>query len=79
MGTLGLRGIKAWGQQGSETGGSGALGLGDMGSGGCGTCHGSGPCPHSGCFREYFVHKFRAMLGKNRVIFPGEKVLGGGT
>uniref|UniRef100_A0A8C5T0N8 Cytoplasmic tRNA 2-thiolation protein 2 n=1 Tax=Malurus cyaneus samueli TaxID=2593467 RepID=A0A8C5T0N8_9PASS len=28
-----------------------------------------------GCFREYFVHKFRAMLGKNRVIFPGEKVL----
>ncbi|NXG64459.1 CTU2 protein, partial [Hemiprocne comata] len=29
----------------------------------------------SGCFREYFVHKFRAMLGKNRVIFPGEKVL----
>ncbi|KAM9269169.1 cytoplasmic tRNA 2-thiolation protein 2 [Cariama cristata] len=28
-----------------------------------------------GCFREYFVHKFRAMLGKNRIIFPGEKVL----
>ncbi|XP_042653591.1 cytoplasmic tRNA 2-thiolation protein 2 isoform X2 [Tyto alba] len=28
-----------------------------------------------GCFREYFVHKFRATLGKNRVIFPGEKVL----
>ncbi|XP_068267780.1 cytoplasmic tRNA 2-thiolation protein 2 [Nyctibius grandis] len=28
-----------------------------------------------GCFREYFVHKFRAVLGKNRVIFPGEKVL----
>ncbi|NWZ55859.1 CTU2 protein, partial [Haliaeetus albicilla] len=28
-----------------------------------------------GCFREYFVHKFRAMLGKNRVIFPGDKVL----
>ncbi|KAM9364589.1 cytoplasmic tRNA 2-thiolation protein 2 isoform 1-T1 [Pholidichthys leucotaenia] len=28
-----------------------------------------------GCFKEYFVHKFRAMLGKNRVIFPGEKVL----
>ncbi|KAF5895559.1 cytoplasmic tRNA 2-thiolation protein 2-like [Clarias magur] len=27
------------------------------------------------CFNEYFVHKFRAMLGKNRVIFPGEKVL----
>ncbi|NWX98370.1 CTU2 protein, partial [Nothoprocta ornata] len=27
------------------------------------------------CFREYFVHKFRAVLGKNRVIFPGEKVL----
>ncbi|CAN9500142.1 unnamed protein product [Ophioblennius macclurei] len=27
------------------------------------------------CFREYFIHKFRAMLGKNRVIFPGEKVL----
>uniref|UniRef100_A0A8B9GV65 Cytoplasmic tRNA 2-thiolation protein 2 n=1 Tax=Astyanax mexicanus TaxID=7994 RepID=A0A8B9GV65_ASTMX len=27
------------------------------------------------CFKEYFVHKFRAMLGKNRVIFPGEKVL----
>lgn len=39
------------------------------------------PCPRvpSSCFREYFVHKFRAMLGKNRVIFPGEKVPGGGT
>ncbi|XP_048886718.1 cytoplasmic tRNA 2-thiolation protein 2 [Brienomyrus brachyistius] len=28
-----------------------------------------------GCFKEYYVHKFRAMLGKNRLIFPGEKVL----
>lgn len=28
-----------------------------------------------GCFNDYFIHKFRAMLGKNRVIFPGEKVL----
>ncbi|CAL8254108.1 unnamed protein product [Lota lota] len=28
-----------------------------------------------GCFKEHFVHKFRAMLGKNRIIFPGEKVL----
>ncbi|XP_068455473.1 cytoplasmic tRNA 2-thiolation protein 2 isoform X2 [Clinocottus analis] len=28
-----------------------------------------------GCFKEYFIHKFRAMLGKNRVLFPGEKVL----
>ncbi|XP_015223492.2 cytoplasmic tRNA 2-thiolation protein 2 isoform X2 [Lepisosteus oculatus] len=28
-----------------------------------------------GCFKEYFVHKFRAMLGKTRLIFPGEKVL----
>ncbi|KAM3917939.1 cytoplasmic tRNA 2-thiolation protein 2 [Leptodactylus fuscus] len=27
------------------------------------------------CFRDYFVHKFRAMLGKNRVVYPGEKVL----
>ncbi|XP_067854153.1 cytoplasmic tRNA 2-thiolation protein 2 isoform X2 [Heptranchias perlo] len=27
------------------------------------------------CFREYFVHKFRAMLGKTRLIFPGEQVL----
>ncbi|XP_037321767.2 cytoplasmic tRNA 2-thiolation protein 2 isoform X1 [Pungitius pungitius] len=27
------------------------------------------------CFKEYFIHKFRAVLGKNRVIFPGEKVL----
>ncbi|KAF7644574.1 hypothetical protein LDENG_00219800 [Lucifuga dentata] len=27
------------------------------------------------CFKEYFTHKFRAMLGKNRIIFPGEKVL----
>uniref|UniRef100_A0A672GHC1 Cytoplasmic tRNA 2-thiolation protein 2 n=1 Tax=Salarias fasciatus TaxID=181472 RepID=A0A672GHC1_SALFA len=27
------------------------------------------------CFKDYFIHKFRAMLGKNRVIFPGEKVL----
>lgn len=36
------------------------------------------PVSPSGCFREYFVHKFRAMLGKNRVIFPGEKVPGQG-
>ncbi|XP_026575544.1 cytoplasmic tRNA 2-thiolation protein 2 [Pseudonaja textilis] len=28
-----------------------------------------------GCFKDYFVHKFRAMLGKNRCIYPGEKVL----
>ncbi|XP_019959121.1 cytoplasmic tRNA 2-thiolation protein 2 [Paralichthys olivaceus] len=28
-----------------------------------------------GCFKEYFIHKFRAMLGKNRIIFPGDKVL----
>ncbi|XP_062997361.1 cytoplasmic tRNA 2-thiolation protein 2 [Elgaria multicarinata webbii] len=27
------------------------------------------------CFKEYFVHKFRALLGKNRCIYPGEKVL----
>ncbi|RXN17680.1 cytoplasmic tRNA 2-thiolation 2 isoform X1 [Labeo rohita] len=27
------------------------------------------------CFKEYFIHKFRAMLGKNRVIFPQEKGL----
>ncbi|KAM9803814.1 cytoplasmic tRNA 2-thiolation protein 2 [Neosynchiropus ocellatus] len=27
------------------------------------------------CFKEYFIHKFRAMLGKNRIIYPGEKVL----
>ncbi|XP_061819663.1 cytoplasmic tRNA 2-thiolation protein 2 isoform X1 [Nerophis lumbriciformis] len=27
------------------------------------------------CFDQYFRHKFRAMLGKNRIIFPGEKVL----
>ncbi|XP_028983048.1 cytoplasmic tRNA 2-thiolation protein 2 isoform X2 [Betta splendens] len=27
------------------------------------------------CFKEYYIHKFRATLGKNRVIFPGEKVL----
>ncbi|KAG8144213.1 hypothetical protein E2320_001305, partial [Naja naja] len=27
------------------------------------------------CFKDYFVHKFRAMLGKNRCIYPGEKVL----
>ncbi|CAN0370100.1 cytoplasmic tRNA 2-thiolation protein 2 [Lampetra fluviatilis] len=27
------------------------------------------------CFREYFVHKFRAVLGKRKVIEPGEKVL----
>lgn len=27
------------------------------------------------CFHDYFVHKFRAMLGKNRCIYPGEKVL----
>ncbi|XP_061646612.1 cytoplasmic tRNA 2-thiolation protein 2 isoform X5 [Phyllopteryx taeniolatus] len=27
------------------------------------------------CFEQYFRHKFRAILGKNRVVFPGEKVL----
>ncbi|XP_044126442.1 cytoplasmic tRNA 2-thiolation protein 2 [Bufo gargarizans] len=27
------------------------------------------------CFKDYFLHKFRAMLGKNRVVYPGEKVL----
>ncbi|XP_036605301.1 cytoplasmic tRNA 2-thiolation protein 2 [Trichosurus vulpecula] len=27
------------------------------------------------CFKAYYIHKFRAMLGKNRLIFPGEKVL----
>ncbi|XP_042294315.1 cytoplasmic tRNA 2-thiolation protein 2 [Sceloporus undulatus] len=27
------------------------------------------------CFKDYFVHKFRATLGKNRCIYPGEKVL----
>ncbi|XP_006860332.1 PREDICTED: cytoplasmic tRNA 2-thiolation protein 2 [Chrysochloris asiatica] len=27
------------------------------------------------CFKAYYVHKFRAVLGKNRIIFPGEKVL----
>ncbi|XP_037671693.1 cytoplasmic tRNA 2-thiolation protein 2 isoform X2 [Choloepus didactylus] len=27
------------------------------------------------CFKAYYVHKFRAVLGKNRLIFPGEKVL----
>uniref|UniRef100_A0A2K5F2R5 Cytoplasmic tRNA 2-thiolation protein 2 n=1 Tax=Aotus nancymaae TaxID=37293 RepID=A0A2K5F2R5_AOTNA len=28
-----------------------------------------------GCFKAFYIHKFRAMLGKNRLIFPGEKVL----
>ncbi|KAM6223828.1 cytoplasmic tRNA 2-thiolation protein 2 [Rhynchocyon petersi] len=27
------------------------------------------------CFKAYYIHKFRAMLGKNRLIFPGERVL----
>ncbi|XP_032467913.1 cytoplasmic tRNA 2-thiolation protein 2 isoform X1 [Phocoena sinus] len=27
------------------------------------------------CFKVFYVHKFRAVLGKNRLIFPGEKVL----
>ncbi|XP_072492430.1 cytoplasmic tRNA 2-thiolation protein 2 isoform X1 [Notamacropus eugenii] len=27
------------------------------------------------CFKAYYIHKFRATLGKNRLIFPGEKVL----
>ncbi|KAG8563073.1 hypothetical protein GDO81_015920 [Engystomops pustulosus] len=27
------------------------------------------------CFKDYFIHKFRAMLGKNRIVYPGEKVL----
>ncbi|XP_045389776.1 cytoplasmic tRNA 2-thiolation protein 2 isoform X2 [Lemur catta] len=34
------------------------------------------PAPRPGdCFKAFYVHKFRAMLGKNRLIFPGEKVL----
>ncbi|KAK5907922.1 hypothetical protein CgunFtcFv8_016022 [Champsocephalus gunnari] len=28
-----------------------------------------------GCFKDYFIHKFRAVLGKNRLILPEEKVL----
>ncbi|XP_051577440.1 cytoplasmic tRNA 2-thiolation protein 2-like isoform X4 [Myxocyprinus asiaticus] len=31
------------------------------------------------CFKEYLIHKFRAMPGKNRVIFPQEKVLLAGS
>lgn len=31
------------------------------------------------CFRAFYVHKFRAVLGKNRLIFPGEKVVYGMT
>uniref|UniRef100_A0A8C3WK16 Cytoplasmic tRNA 2-thiolation protein 2 n=1 Tax=Catagonus wagneri TaxID=51154 RepID=A0A8C3WK16_9CETA len=27
------------------------------------------------CFKALYVHKFRAVLGKSRLIFPGEKVL----
>jgi len=27
------------------------------------------------CFRAFYIHKFRAVLGKNRLIFPGEKVV----
>ncbi|XP_026974791.1 cytoplasmic tRNA 2-thiolation protein 2 isoform X4 [Sagmatias obliquidens] len=27
------------------------------------------------CFKVFYVHKFRAVLGKNRLVFPGEKVL----
>nr|XP_060644096.1 cytoplasmic tRNA 2-thiolation protein 2 [Anolis sagrei ordinatus] len=27
------------------------------------------------CFKDYYIHKFRATLGKNRCIYPGEKVL----
>lgn len=27
------------------------------------------------CFKAFYIHKFRAMLGKNRLIYPGEKVL----
>uniref|UniRef100_A0AAX7URZ2 Cytoplasmic tRNA 2-thiolation protein 2 n=1 Tax=Astatotilapia calliptera TaxID=8154 RepID=A0AAX7URZ2_ASTCA len=27
------------------------------------------------CFKDFFIHKFKAVLGKNRIIFPGEKVL----
>lgn len=26
------------------------------------------------CFKAFYTHKFRAVLGKNRLIFPGEKV-----
>lgn len=52
---------------------------GDVGVWGCGVWGWwlRSPRVPRGCFREYFVHKFRAMLGKNRVIFPGEKVPGG--
>ncbi|XP_012590427.1 PREDICTED: cytoplasmic tRNA 2-thiolation protein 2, partial [Condylura cristata] len=31
--------------------------------------------PRRGCFQALYTHKFRAVLGKSRVVFPGEKVL----
>uniref|UniRef100_A0A8B9Z6X6 Cytoplasmic tRNA 2-thiolation protein 2 n=1 Tax=Bos mutus grunniens TaxID=30521 RepID=A0A8B9Z6X6_BOSMU len=33
------------------------------------------PAEARDCFKALYVHKFRAMLGKSRLIFPGEKVL----
>lgn len=90
---IGSGGHQAWGHQAWRHGVWGTSELTDMGSGdirtwghgvwglwglGTGVLRAVPRCPHSACFREYFVHKFRAMLGKNRVIFPGEKVRGGG-
>lgn len=78
---MGTSGLETWG-----LGDFGAHRYGVWGHGVWGLwCLGTGVlravprCPRSACFREYFVHKFRAMLGKNHVIFPGEKVRGGGT
>lgn len=42
-------------------------GLGSVAAAGGGLC-----CRD--CFKVFYVHKFRAVLGKNRLIFPGEKV-----
>lgn len=44
-----------------------------MGGLGCVAAISGGLCCRN-CFKAFYVHKFRAMLGKNRLIFPGEKV-----
>lgn len=90
---MGLRDIWDWGHWGCgdiwdwRHGAMGIFGLevlGAWGHGGWGPrdvlqLRAMSPCPRSGCFRTYFVHKFRATLGKNRVVFPGEKVQGDTT
>lgn len=58
-----------WGNPGPE----GECSFGRVGGLGSVAAASGGLCCRD-CFKVFYVHKFRAVLGKNRLIFPGEKV-----